>query len=219
MSSLALEPQSLERTDTYRPSNRSMPSRVRYLPITIIRPIRIVVPIKLCFKARLRIRAIPLVPHRLREVAAQAVLRVIHHTILHPQPQRRIRKRTILHAVRAQDVAAPKALVGGPKHAGVGKRPGVGVALLIPVGLATGVVALGLQQLLVHTHEVAVPREELPGVVDDVGLEDVQVLELVPAVEGAGYVGCGGKGHETLLGANVLCLFGSGEGVPFWWKA
>lgn len=167
-----------------------------------------------CRKARVGVGAVCPRPVRLGEVATQAVLVIVYDTPSLVEAERRVCERPVNDTPVALAAVGAKAEVVGAEDASLLEGPSIGIPLLVPVGLGPGVVALLLQQHLVHPHVVAVPRPELSDVVDVVGLDDVGHLQLVPPVLGAVDAQLGRLGHQTFLSADVFRLLIIGQLVP-----
>lgn len=148
------------------------------------------------------IRPVPVVPRRL-EAATQTVLGVVVDAPILRQPQRRVGKRPVRNTRGPVNAAARRALAVGTEAEFVGAPDGRGgeaavvggVLGPVPVGLGAGVVALILEETLMQCHEGAVPRQELPDAVDDVGLHDVDPLQFIPSCHGTLDAGLGGRSH------------------------
>lgn len=189
--------------------NSQMSGAVRLHGITTPR-----IVISRCREARVSVGTVCPRPVRRSEVAAQAVLLIFYHAPSLIEAECRICKGPVNDTSVALAAVRAKAKVIGAENAGILDGASVGISLLIPVRLSTGIVAFLLQEHLMDAHVVAVPRPELPDVVDVVGHDYVCHLQLVPTVLGAIDAQLGWLGHQTFLGPDVLGLLFIGQGMP-----
>lgn len=113
----------------------------------------------------------------LAQIPAEAVINSIAGLV---DMQLQVRERAVSHALVGAGPVAPEARVRVEDDR-VGQGHGAGldgdvVGLLVPVGLRARVVALRLQEQLVHAHIQPVPGEEGADVVHHVGLRYVDVV-------------------------------------------
>lgn len=165
-------------------------------------------------KARVGISAVCPRPVRLGEVAAETVLVIVYDTPSLVEAESRVCEWPVNDTPVALAAVGAKAEIIGPEDTCFLDGSSIGISLLIPVWLSSCVVAFLLKQNLVHAHVVAVPRPELPDIVDIVGLDNVRHLQLVPPVLGAVDAQLGWLGHQACFGPDVFRLLFIGQGVP-----
>lgn len=164
-------------------------------------------------KAGVRVCGVSPGPVRIVIVATEAVFCGVLHTPELVETECRIGKGTIDYTTVLRGA---KAQVVGSKNGSIcQRRAGIGVALLVPVRLRARVVALFLQELLVHAHIETVPWKKVADAVNDVGLCDVHPVQLVPARNGAvNDAALGRRLDQAFLSTKILGLFVIGQGMP-----